>query len=63
MGFDKARNQYDSDNRVAFLAPNNYLVVIRKTPREWKFVTAYLVDNPMAARKIQASPEWKSNGK
>lgn len=58
QGYDKARNRYDNDNRVTFLAPNNYVVVIRKAGSNWRFVTAYLVDNAAAASKIQASPPW-----
>lgn len=60
QGYDKARNRYDNDNRVTFLAPNNYVVVIRKAGKSWRFVTAYLVDNAVAASKIQASPAWHS---
>lgn len=60
QGYDKARNKYDNDNRVTFLAPNNYIVVIRKVGNKWRFVTAYIVDNAAAASKIQASPAWHS---
>ena len=58
QGFDKARNRYDNTRRVTFLAPNNYVVVIRKAGQSWRFVTAYIVDNQVAAGKIQASPAW-----
>lgn len=58
QGYDKARRRYDNTSRVAFLAPNNYLVVIRNAGMSWRFVTAYLVDNQEAANKILASPVW-----
>lgn len=60
QGFDKAHNRYDNESRVTFLAPNNYIVVIRKAGKSWRFVTAYIVDNAVAAGKIQASPAWHS---
>lgn len=59
-GYDKARDRYDENNRVAFLSPENYLVVIRKAGSVWRFVTAYLVDNEAAAKKIKDSPVWRA---
>lgn len=60
QGYDKAHNRYDNNSRVAFLGPNDYIVVIRKAGETWRFVTAYLVDNEWAKRKIMASPAWKA---
>lgn len=57
-GYDKARNRYDNNSRVTFLAPNDYIVVIRKAGATWRFVTAYLVDNEWAKNKILSSPIW-----
>lgn len=60
QGYDKAHNRYDNNSRVAFLAPNDYIVVIRKAGPTWRFVTAYIVDNDRAKRKILGSPAWHS---
>lgn len=58
QGYDKARHKYDNTRRIAFLAPNNYLVVIRNVGAKWRFVTAHLVDNQDTANKILSSPVW-----
>jgi hypothetical protein len=46
--------------RVAFLAPNDYIVVIRKAGATWRFVTAYVIDNERTKKKILSSPAWHS---
>lgn len=58
QGYDSARNCYDNSRRVAFLTSNDYLVVIRADKNNWRFTTAYIVDNPYAAAKIRSSPRW-----
>lgn len=58
-GYDKAKKIYDGSRRVAFLSPENYLVVIREDGTKWRFVTAYLVDNEKTANKILTSPVWR----
>lgn len=60
QGYDKARNRYDNSRRVAFLAPNDYIVVIRKAGATWRFVTAYVIDNERTKKKILSSPAWHS---
>ena len=59
QGYNKATGTYDGSRRVAFLTPENYLVVIREDGEKWRFVTAYVVDNPSTASKILSSPIWK----
>lgn len=62
QGYDKAHKRYDNTRRVAFLAPNNYVVVILiDNQGEGRFVTAYLVDKPEVANKINSSPVWVKN--
>lgn len=59
QGYDKARKRYDNSRRVAFLAPNNYVVIIKIDNKgEGRFVTAYLVDSADVASKISGSPVW-----
>lgn len=59
-GYDKENNTYDNTRRVALLSDENYLVVIYINKNGIaKFVTAYLVDNEMAAQKIRNSPLWE----
>lgn len=59
QGYDKARKKYDNSRRVAFLAPNNYVVIIMIDNKgEGRFVTAYLVDSDDVAKKIASSPVW-----
>ena len=57
QGYDKARKCYDNSRRVAFLAPNNYVVIIMIDNKgEARFVTASLVDHEDVANKISGSP-------
>lgn len=59
VGYDKAKGTYDRSRRVTLLTSENYLVVIRDEGKQWRFVTAYLVDDQRTANKISASPIWK----
>ena len=62
QGYDKAKKGFDNSRRVAFLAPNNFVVVIQLIgKRRARFVTAYLVDSTDVANKIIASPIWNSS--
>jgi hypothetical protein len=59
QGYDKARKRYDNSRRVAFMAPNNYVVIILIDNKgAGRFVTAYLVDSEDVANKISGSPVW-----
>ena len=61
QGYDKARKKSDNSRRVAFLTPNNYVVIIQLLgKKKARFVTAYLVDGPDVANKINSSPVWDS---
>lgn len=62
-GYDKGTGLYDNTRRVTFMNEENYLVVIYINDRgEGKFVTAYTVDNVIAADKIRNSPDWERLG-
>ena len=62
QGYDKARKRADNSRRVAFLTPNNYVVIIQLLgKRKARFVTAYLVDGADVAAKINSSPLWNSS--
>lgn len=59
-GYDKKKDSYDNTRRVTFLTEENYLVVIYINKKnKAKFVTAYVVDNEEAAKKIRNSPKWE----
>ena len=56
-GWDKKKKQVDRTRRVAFITPENYVVIIMITGlNKAKFVTAYYADN--SAKKIRANPLW-----
>ena len=56
-GWDKKKKQVDRSRRVAFITPENYVVVIMLTgENKAKFVTAYYADN--SSEKIRANPLW-----
>ena len=62
QGYDKAKKRFDNSRRVAFLAPNNYVVIIQLIGnREARFVTAFIVDSTDVASKISANPVWNSS--
>lgn len=62
QGYDKAKKKFDNSRRVAFLAPNNYVVIIQLTDkRKARFITAFIVDSTTVANKINASPSWNSS--
>ena len=62
QGYDKAKKRFDNSRRVAFLTPNNYVVIIQLVgKREARFVTAFIVDSADVANKINANPVWNSS--
>ena len=62
QGYDKEKKRPDNSRRVAFLARNNYVVIIQLTGKRMaRFITAYIVDSADVARKINASPVWNNS--
>ena len=58
QGYDHATGKYDNNSRVALVSKERYVVVIRYTGTNWRFVTAYYADSDRTYTRLLGSPAW-----
>lgn len=58
-GWDRDKKCINKCRRVAIISPENYVVIITVLKNNnAKFITAYLADGPITAKRIRKAPKW-----